>query len=98
MNLQTIFDKLTSNDIICYSKIEPYKKSLETLLKNYYDNRLDEVFYHSDSYGVTIEILNDPNEDCLYSYNLLTEVYNEEEYQEFKENYFCYVSTLDRLF
>ena len=96
MNLQTIFDKLTSNEIVLASEVKPYFKSLCTLLEDYYST--SEIFYKTDSYGLTVTIHEDIQEACFNEYN---EVLNESEQysdEDFESNFFCYVGVFNELF
>ena len=99
--LEKIFNELTNNETVCTSKIAPYKKSLEILLNNYY-NGLNEILYKTDSYGVCITILKDPMQDCYLEYidsiGGCSSKFNEEEFEEFTENFLCYVGTMENFF
>lgn len=96
--LEKTFNELTNNETVCTSKIAPYKKSLEILLNDYY-NGLGEILYKTDSYGVCITILEDPMQDCYLEYlNSIggcSSKYSEEEFEEYQENFFCYVGTME---
>ena len=99
MNLQTIFDKLTSNEVILASQIKPYFKSLCTLLEDYYNT--SEIFYETDSYGMTVIIHEDIHEACFNQYNEglnESEQYSDEGFEDFEANFFCYVGVFNKLF
>lgn len=97
-NLQYFFDQLTQGETVSVEEISPYLYSLKTLLEDYYSTT--ELFYKADSYGISLTILEDPCQDCYLAYlDSLSEgeEYNEEDYQDFEANFFCYVGNFFEL-
>ena len=96
--LNQIFEKLITNQIVSVESVQPYEKSLTTLLDNYYGGK-DELFVIIvDDYGTHFYIPeNDLHETCLNKAIENGIDIDSEEYEDFESNFFCYIRPISRI-